>query len=1017
MRNLLHSLFFFLLVFACKPPEQEPIDIGEVAGNEEVAQYMRSFEGRGALADNSTPTDPETVLSRFDIAADLKMELVLSEPQVNQPLELTFDHRGRMWVVQYNQYPYPKGLKVTNIDNHLRAEFDKIPEPPPQGISGADKITIFEDTNGDGHYDKSTDAISGLNIATGVAFGRGKIWVLNPPYLLAYPDAAGDGIPDGPPVVHLSGFGLEDTHAVANSLRWGPDGWIYGATGSTVTSNISSEATKNVAFEGQGIWRYHPETKIFELFAEGGGNTFHVEIDAKGRIYSGDNGVSRGQYYKQGAYYVKNWGKHGALTNPYAFGYLKNMELEGEPLRFTHAWVKYQGHSLPADYQDKMIAINPLLNYLQLSSITADGSTFKNVDLRRIVETDDHWFRPVDIKVGPDGAVYLADWYDSRLSHVDPNDTWHRNSGRVYRITAKDHSPLAPFDLSEYTNQQLVGLLSHPNKWYRQQAIRLFGDRKDPDNIEPLLELMNGGEPQEALEALWAIHASGGFNDALALNALSHSDPYVRLWGVRLVGDSKVASRSIASQLVSMANTESNPEVLGQLASSAKRLPSDVALPMIEGLVAQPEIELDQDNALLLWWAMESKVEAESASVVALFKDPEIWRYPVVQNFILERLASRLVLPNENMLMDQCASLLKLAPKLSLGKSAFNGTQEGLLGRSLTAVPSSLIEALAPYLEKFGEAPLSIAIRQEQTEAIDSALKIISQESTEVKEQLAYIDLFGELQIQQSIESLLQLMENNSTRTSLRHAALKSLENFDQAQIGKRVADAYPDKLRAEPSLKQAALDLLVSRTSWANHLIHLIDTSKQVKSDDLPTEVVLKMQLLNDQQLTLAINKIWPQLRVQSSQEKEQVMQRIKSVVPAGSIDLSAGESTYSRLCGACHQLFGQGGSLGPDLTGYDRKNLNYLILNIVDPSIDIREGYVNYKLVTTNDRTLSGVLTQRSDQMVTIRSFAGDETSIPADQIKELQAQTISLMPERLIDGLTDQEIVDLFGYIMSE
>ena len=161
----------------------------------------------------------------------------------------------------------------------------------------------------------------------------------------------------------MEGFGLEDTHAVANSLRWGPDGWLYGATGSTVTSTISSSVTKNVHFEGQSIWRYHPETEIFELFAEGGGNTFHVEIDAKGRLYSGDNGAStRGQYYKQGAYYIKNWGKHGALTNPYAFGYLENMSLEGDKMRFTHAWIKYEGAALPSRYQNKMLAINPLLN-------------------------------------------------------------------------------------------------------------------------------------------------------------------------------------------------------------------------------------------------------------------------------------------------------------------------------------------------------------------------------------------------------------------------------------------------------------------------------------------------------------------------------------------------------------------------------------------------------------------------------------------------------------------------------
>ena len=211
-----------------------------------------------------------------------------------------------------------------------------MPDAPPTGARGADKITFFEDTDGDGKFEKSTDAITGLNIATSVILGRGKIWVLNPPYLLVYPDPDDDGIPNGDPEIHLKGFGLEDTHAVANSLTWGSDGWLYGAQGSTTTANITSQVSKNVRFEGQAIWRYHPDTGIFEIFSEGGGNTFDVEIDSKGRILSGDNGNDRGQYYKQGAYFVKNWGKHGPHTNPYTFGYLPNMELEGDRRRFMH---------------------------------------------------------------------------------------------------------------------------------------------------------------------------------------------------------------------------------------------------------------------------------------------------------------------------------------------------------------------------------------------------------------------------------------------------------------------------------------------------------------------------------------------------------------------------------------------------------------------------------------------------------------------------------------------------------
>lgn len=433
-----YILSLIAVVFACNiNKETTTRTIADVAANEDVARYMDAFKGLGALTDSTRPTQPQKALSRFRYPDDLILDLVLSEPEVVQPVELSFDHRGRLWVVQYHQYPYPQGLKVTSVDNFLRVQFDKTPAAPPMGLSGADKISIFEDTDGNGTYDKSTDAIKGLNIATSVTIGRGKIWVLNPPYLLAFDDSDGDGIPKGDPVVHLSGFGLEDTHAVANSLRWGPDGWLYGAQGSTTTANISSAVSKNIAFSGQVIWRYNVDTKVFEVFAEGGGNTFNIEFDSKGRLYSGNNNADRGPQFKQGGYYPRSLGKHGPYTNPYTFGNLENMQLQGENVRFTHSLIKYEGAHLPERYQGKMIALNPLLNFVQMTRFEPNGSTFKNIDEQKIIETDDRWFRPVNIVAGPDGAVYIADWYDSRLSHVDPRDTWHKSSGRVYRLRAK----------------------------------------------------------------------------------------------------------------------------------------------------------------------------------------------------------------------------------------------------------------------------------------------------------------------------------------------------------------------------------------------------------------------------------------------------------------------------------------------------------------------------------------------------------------------------------------------------
>ena len=176
-----------------------------------------------------------------------------------------------------------------------------------------------------------------------MAQGRGGVWVLNPPYLLFYPDRNNDDVPDGDPEVHLQGFGLEDTHSVVNSLRWGPDGWLYAAQGSTVTGHVTRpglDAGKEpVHSMGQLIWRYHPETRRYEVFAEGGGNAFGVEIDAKGRIYSGHNGGdTRGFHYVQGGYYQKGFNKHGPLSNPYAFGYFPGDE--AQPRAAVHAHVR-----------------------------------------------------------------------------------------------------------------------------------------------------------------------------------------------------------------------------------------------------------------------------------------------------------------------------------------------------------------------------------------------------------------------------------------------------------------------------------------------------------------------------------------------------------------------------------------------------------------------------------------------------------------------------------------------------
>src|SRR5438105_6897396 len=197
---------------------------------------------------------PNEAPRRMKVADGFQVKLVASEPLVRQPVAIEFDDRGRLWVIQYLQYPNPAGLKRIKVDRYSRTVYDRVPEPPPRGPRGADRITILEDPDEHGRYRKARDFAGGLNLASGMALGHGGVFVLQAPYLLFYPDRNGDDIPDGPPEVLLKGFGMEDAHAVANSLQWGPDGWLYGAQGSTVTANI-----RGIEFQ-QGIWRYHPRT-------------------------------------------------------------------------------------------------------------------------------------------------------------------------------------------------------------------------------------------------------------------------------------------------------------------------------------------------------------------------------------------------------------------------------------------------------------------------------------------------------------------------------------------------------------------------------------------------------------------------------------------------------------------------------------------------------------------------------------------------------------------------------------
>lgn len=1004
------------LVWGCASNSPDDSDTYQDTGAMGVTEFMNNFEGRGDLTDEGFLTPAEEALKLFRFPSDLAVDLVLSEPDIFQPVEIKFDHRGRLWVVQYSQYPSPEGLHVTSVDNHLRIQYDKVPDPPPGGIAGADKITFFEDTDQDGLYDRATESISGLNIATSVLTGRGKIWVLNPPYLLAYPDPDDDGIPDGDPEICLRGFGLEDTHAVANSLTWGPDGWIYGAQGSTCTADISSRVTRHVRFQGQAIWRYHPQTEVFEIFAEGGGNTFDVEIDAKGRLYSGHNGTERGQYYKQGGYYTKNWGKHGPHTNPYSYGFIPNMELEGDARRFTHAWIRYEGGALPERYQDKMLAINPLQSYVQLTRFEPNGSTFRNIDEEKILETEDSWFRPVDIKSGPDGNIYLADWYDSRLSHVDPRDTWHKKSGRIYRLRKAGPLSTPKIDLKTWTNEQLVEGLSNPNRWIRQHIQQVIAERADPAFI-PALQPLVRDTGQTALEALWAIYACNGFDESLSLQTYQHPDPYVRMWAVRLTGDQEEISDHQAEALNHLARVERHPEVRSQLAATARRIDPTQAFPLIQGLLLQEQDAHDPDIPLQVWWALEAKLQVSPMIVSQIFKEQKHWRSTMSQQSILANVGQRLISSGRSEDHTALIDLLALAPGVPDAKPLVTGILNGLRGRSLKTLPKPLYEALEPFSTVMGDGELTAGIRGGDTSQMIKAMEVIKTPGKELQERLAYIKIFSEVLYPGAVPVLLETIEDSKTPLSLKQIALQTLRYYGAGEIGERIARAYPDKLRADPDLRLATLSLLISRPEWTRILIRMIAETRQIHKEDIPYYQVMEMSLSEDPEIRNQLFSIWPELQNMGETEKDKQYENVLSLLKKGGGNPDAGRKIYEAKCSVCHRLGDLGRNIGPDLSSYDRQNNQDLLYNIIYPNADVREGFVNFIVKTKDTRTIIGTLYNDQGNIIQLRTADGESVTLSHSEIDQMEALERSLMPEGLLSGLTDLEILDLFSFIRQE
>ncbi len=539
LQRLLGLLFlsFLFLSFLCHAPLH--------------AQKRRIPHGQSAPP--GPALSPREALKKMTVPSGFSVELVASEPDIVNPVAMTFDERGRIWITESLEYPRRSPGR------------------------GRDRIKVLEDTNGDGKADKVTVFAEGLNIPSGIAVGHGGVWVANSPDLLLMRDTNGDGKADETKVV-VTGFGRSDTHELPNSLTWGPDGYLYGLNGVFNRSDVKHKG-KQHRFTC-ALFRIDPRTHDFELFAEGTSNPWGVAWDPEGSAFISACVIDHLWHLTQSGYYHRQGGPYPPFT----------WKL-GSIVKHKHQKAAYCGihyfdsDAYPPKYRDRLYMGNIHGNCINVDVLSRAGSTYFAKGEPDFLSANDAWFMPVVQKTGPDGCLYVLDWYDRYHCYQDANRDpkgIDRLKGRLYRVRYKDTPRAKKFDLTSESDEQLIQRLHSKNVFYRDLAQRVLIERNNKSSKQTLRKLvLNQSAPRKTrMHALWSLVGTGQLDPSFHLQILGNSDPSIRAWGVRTAGNMRENTESVKGKIESMA-TDSSPDVQLQVAIAARKIQGVDPLPLL----------------------------------------------------------------------------------------------------------------------------------------------------------------------------------------------------------------------------------------------------------------------------------------------------------------------------------------------------------------------------------------------------------------------------------------------------
>ncbi len=933
--------------------------------------------------------------------------LVAGEPDVIQPIAMAFDDRGRLFVAE--AYSYPERV----ADDLAR-----------------DRILIFEDTDGDAHFDKRTIFADKLNLVSGLEVGFGGVYVGAAPHLLFIPDKNHDDRPDGPPEVLLDGWGQQDTHETLNSFIWGPDGWLYGCHGVFTHSNVGKPGTpiNDRTRINAGIWRYHPVRYEFEVFAEGTSNPWGVDFNDRGHAFATACVIPHLYHIIQGGKYQRQAGQH---FNPYAFDDIKTIakhrhwvgnqwnqddressNASGGGHAHAGAMV-YLGGVWPERYHNQLFMNNIHGSRLNQDKLTTNGSGYVGDAAPDFCFANDAWSQWIYLTYGPDGQAVMIDWYDKNQCHHKRDDGHDRTNGRIFKIVYGEPKAVS-VDLAKWSDMELVDHQLVENDWFVRHARRLLQERAvagtlNPDVRKVLAErVLTESQSPKRLRCLWALHATGPLDAGLVDTLLSHADADVRAWTMQLVTETTNRQRGVsdrvAATMAKLAAGDASPTARLYASSAMQRLPIEQRWAIAEGLASHAEDAEDHNLPLLTWYGVEPLVMLDPPRALELAASSKI---PLLSRFIVRRLAA------EDMGMEPLLAHLQKVDDASLSWM-LEEIVASLRVRANVKAPAAWTKTFDLLIKSpnagYRQQAEFIAVKfgdQRVFPQLRTTLK--NRELPNEQRKLALDSLLAgkDKELPQVLQTLVK------EKDELRTAAINALASVEDAKTPEALLSVYRT---LPPADQQAAIATLTARPNFVLALLDAIE-AKHVPRNDLSAFTVRQLARLDNAAVNKRLTEVWGAVR-NTPAEKLADMERYRKQLSAAVLsqaDLPHGRELYSKTCASCHQLFSAGKPIGPDLTGSNRRNLDYLLDNMLDPSAVVGKDYQMTTLVTEDGRTINGIVKQETDSAVTLQTPT-DLVTIPKADIEARKLSDLSLMPEGQLKPLSANDVRDLVAYLQA-